>query len=160
VPLPDAAFDEFLAFSSVVTGFPRYRLLGTGEADEFFAALGRFLGQAVLTEFLGATHAARAEAGADDGRLEHLLRARIFGDEKYGPIARNLIKLWYVGVWYRLPDPWHAQYGTGCGGDQNQIVSTAAYTEALLWPAIGANPPGAKGPGFGTWAEPPRIPVY
>ncbi|HYO83919.1 MAG TPA: hypothetical protein VES20_21125, partial [Bryobacteraceae bacterium] len=38
------------------------------------------------------------------------------------------------------------------------MVSAAAYTEGLLWPAIGANPPGAKGPGYGSWALPPRVP--
>jgi hypothetical protein len=158
--LPDAAFEEFLAFSAAVTGFSEYRLLGTGEAEEFFDTLARILGPALLTEFLGATRAARAEAGADETRLEHLLRARIFGDEKLGPIARNLIKLWYVGVWYRLPDAWHGLFEAAGDVDRDQIVSTAAYTEALLWPAIGANPPGAKGPGYGTWTDPPRISEY
>jgi len=38
-------------------------------------------------------------------------------------------------------------------------VSPASYTEGLLWPTIGANPPGAKAPGFGTWAYPPVLDV-
>ena len=36
-------------------------------------------------------------------------------------------------------------------------VTAASYQEGLLWPAIGANPPGAKAPGYGSWAQPPRI---
>ncbi|HTU18394.1 MAG TPA: hypothetical protein VMG10_10075 [Gemmataceae bacterium] len=153
------AFEKFLDFSAAVTGFSKYRLLGTGEADEFFATLCRILGHDLLTELLAATYAAQVDAGLDELRREHLFRARIFSDEKLGPIARNVIKLWYVGVWYRLPDPWHDLFKLPAE-DRDQIVSNAAYTEALLWPAIGANPPGAKGPGFGTWAEPPRISEY
>jgi len=30
--------------------------------------------------------------------------------------------------------------------------------EGLLWTAIGAHPAGAKAPGYGSWAEQPRIP--
>ena len=29
-----------------------------------------------------------------------------------------------------------------------------------LWVAIGANPPGAKAPGYGSWAYPPQIPGF
>jgi hypothetical protein len=157
---PEAVFEEFVAFSSDVTGFSEYRILGTGQANEFFDTVGRILGDALRAEFFEAIHAVRVQAAGNTSRLEQLFRAKIFGDEKYGPIARNLIKLWYVGTWYRLPDPWHGLFQATGEEDQDQIVSTSAYTEALLWPAIGANPPGAKGPGFGTWAEPPRIPEY
>ncbi|NNH33825.1 hypothetical protein C9413_32005, partial [Rhizobium sp. SEMIA 4085] len=38
------------------------------------------------------------------------------------------------------------------------VVSPDAYIEGLLWKAIGAHPAGAKGPGFGSWAFPPKIP--
>jgi hypothetical protein len=30
----------------------------------------------------------------------------------------------------------------------------------LLWKAIRAHPAGAKGPGFGSWAFPPKIPAF
>jgi hypothetical protein len=39
-------------------------------------------------------------------------------------------------------------------------VNESAYTEGLLWVAIGANPPGAKAPGYGSWARPPQIPAF
>jgi hypothetical protein len=39
------------------------------------------------------------------------------------------------------------------------VVSAASYTEGLLWPTIGANPNGAKAPGYASWAQPPRIPA-
>jgi hypothetical protein len=128
-------------------------------AEEHFATLGRILGRDLLNEFLGASFAVRTEAGTDKSRLNELQRARILGDEKLGPIARNVMKLWLGGRWYRLPDPWHDQFTTSGDEDRDQISSTAAYTEALLWWVIGANPPGAKGPGFATWREPPSIPT-
>jgi len=159
MPVCQNAFEEFLTFSATVTGFSKFRLLGTGNANEFFHTLGRILGEELLRDFLAATLVVRLEANGDADRLEQLLRAKIFGDEKFGPIARNVIKLWYVGVWYRLPDPWHVQFCTAVR-DRDQIVTPSAYTEALLWPAIGANPPGAKAPGFGTWAYPPQISEY
>jgi hypothetical protein len=85
-----------------------------------------------------------------------LLRRDIFSHELLGPIARNVVKLWYAGIWYELPREWTEAFGTRENNDTFG-VSAAAYTESLLWPAIGANPPGAKGPGYGSWATPPRI---
>ena len=43
------------------------------------------------------------------------------------------------------------------GHDSTHVVSPTSYTEGLLWPTIGANPPGAKAQGFGSWAAPPTI---
>ena len=40
---------------------------------------------------------------------------------------------------------------------ETSTVTSASYQEGLLWRAIGANPPGAKAPGYGSWAKPPRI---
>jgi hypothetical protein len=38
-------------------------------------------------------------------------------------------------------------------------VDGNAYIEGLMWPTIGDNLPGAKAPGYGPWALPPRIPA-
>jgi hypothetical protein len=78
-----------------------------------------------------------------------------------GPVARNIIRLWYVAIWYELPKRWKERFG-GIDGempefDETYVVSPAAYTEGLLWRAIGAHPAGAKAPGYGEWAEPPII---
>jgi hypothetical protein len=62
-----------------------------------------------------------------------------------------------VGAWYPLPAAWRGTFGE-LEKDTTFVVSPAAYTEGLLWPTIGANPAGAKGPGYGTWSVPPRIP--
>ncbi|MFN9628607.1 MAG: pentapeptide repeat-containing protein [Cyanobacteriota bacterium] len=52
--------------------------------------------------------------------------------------CQQLIRLWYTGIW----------------GERQ--VNPEAYREGLFWRAIGANPPGSRPPGYGTWAlEPP-----
>ena len=37
-------------------------------------------------------------------------------------------------------------------------ASPQAYPDALLWRAVGSNPPGAKAPGYASWAHPPVFP--
>lgn len=152
-----AEFRDFLSLSSVVTGFTAFQLQGTGQAESYFSTLIDILGETTVAALLQAFRRVRREAGADEAALDRLLRTAIFSDEKFGPIARNLIKLWYVGTWYQLPAVWREVFGE-LEKDTTVVVSPAAYTEGLLWPAIGANPAGAKGPGYGTWGAPPRIP--
>lgn len=145
----------FLAFSSELTGFSVFRLLGTGRAEEYLAAVTGVVGDGPVDDLLA--RFGRVAGAGDDHERARLLRAEILGHAKLGPIARNIIKMWFVGSWYQLPADWRDAYGTS-ERDVTFVVSPAAYTEGLLWAAIGANPPGAKAPGYGTWADPPRIP--
>lgn len=72
-----------------------------------------------------------------------------------GPVARNVILLWYTGNWNELPQGWRDAYGVSVA-DVSAVVSAEAYQEGLMWVAGGTHPQGAKEPGFGTWAEPPK----
>ncbi|WP_037578043.1 hypothetical protein [Phaeacidiphilus oryzae] len=177
-PVP---FDEFLALSVDLTAFGETDLLGTGLAHQYLAKVRAACGDEVVTDLLAAHRAARAEAagdtaGGDRGsvekglvekgpvgedpvdraRLDRALRHRVFSDDRIGPVARNVIKLWFAGMWYALPPEWTDAYGAR-GANETSTVTAASYQEGLLWRAIGANPPGAKAPGYGAWAEPPRI---
>lgn len=70
----------------------------------------------------------------------HALAQRDLGDDGIADPAHApaLIRLWYLGFW------------------QETLVEPEAYREGLLWRAAGANPPGSRPPGYGTWAlEPP-----
>ncbi len=145
--------DKFLAFSAEITAFTTFELLGTGMADDYLAAVIDVVGEATVEELLRAWDRVR-ESGAV---TEENLRREIFGDEKLGPIARNIIKLWYIGTWYQLPYAWSQSFGAR-DKDVTFVVSPAAYVEGLLWPAIGSHPPGAKAPGYGSWANAPVIP--
>jgi hypothetical protein len=146
--------DDFLEFSSEVTAFTKFDLLGTGQAQVYLKAVTDVVGLQVLEELLGTYARLRT---VKPPLREQRLRREIFGDEKLGPIARNIVKLWYVGTWFELPQSWTQTFGA-VEENVDFVVSASAYTEGLLWVAIGANPPGAKAPGFASWVAPPQIP--
>lgn len=149
-------FREFLVFSSMLTGFTTFRLRGTGQAEIYFSTTTDIVGEATVRKLLTTFREISDDARDDEAIRDREIRRRIMSDEKLGPVARNLIKLWYVGIWYELPRDWRESFGES-EKDHTFVISAAAYTEGLLWPAIGANPSGAKPLGYGTWAFPPRI---
>jgi hypothetical protein len=149
---------RFVAFSADVTGFTEFELLGTGQAPEYLSTVIGVVGEQAAEELLAAHGRVATEAAPNPPGLGDLLRRDIFSDEKLGPIARNVVKLWYVGLWYQLPKAWSEAFGAR-ERDTTFAPSPTAYTEGLLWPAIGANPPGAKAPGYASWAAPPQIPA-
>jgi hypothetical protein len=136
---------RFLAFSSTVTAFTVYDLQGSGQAESYLSTVVRVVGEQALVELLDAYDRPAS------------LEAEIFSDSKLGPIARNIIKLWYAGIWYGLPPEWNDAFGAR-ENDGIFTASASAYPEGLLWRAIGANPPGARAPGYGSWQYAPVIP--
>lgn len=148
--------DGFLSLSAALTGFPPFQLRGTDQAEAYLATATGMVGATTMADLVAAFAAAQAAAGGDAAKLDREIRVTILGDERLGPVARNLIKLWYVGTWYQMPRDWRETHG-GAESDRDFVVSPAAYTEGLLWPAVGANPQGAKPHGYGMWALPPRI---
>lgn len=151
-------FEDFVAFSGEVTGFREFDLLGTGQATAYYDAAVGVVGEARI-EAIGQRWRAIEARTTDSAEREAALRRELLSDPELGPIARNIIKLWYVATWYQLPATWREGFGA-LKNDTTFVVSPAAYPEGVLWKTIGANPPGAKGPGYGTWAEPPRIPEF
>ncbi len=148
--------EGFLSLSATLTAFSEFDLRGTGQAEAYLATVVAAVGAGNTDQLLSAYASIQSEAEAQSAALDGLLRARILSDDRLGPIARNIMKLWYVGTWYAMPQEWTQAFGVG-GVDGTFVVSASSYVEGLVWPAIGANPPGAKGPGYGTWADPPII---
>jgi hypothetical protein len=146
-----------MAFSAEVTAYSIFELQGTGVAEQYAQAVRDIVGGPVVDELLDRYELAIAEA---DGPADRVVRLRreVFSDPHVGPVARNIIKLWYVGIWYELPKAWTDRYGA-LPKNTTFTVTPSGYVEALLWPSIGANPSGAKAPGFGSWATPPQIPT-
>nr|WP_229415582.1 hypothetical protein [Moorena bouillonii] len=134
---------HFLDFSVEVTGFDQFDLQGTGQATLYFDTIWGVIGGEMFGELL-----------QDFQKYKNV--DKILASPKLGPIARNIIKLWYMATWEELPAVWRERFGATLN-DSTFIPSPYAYTEGLLWPAIGINPPAAKAPGYGTWSEPPRI---
>ncbi|MEA5470608.1 hypothetical protein [Spirulina sp. 06S082] len=132
--------EYFLDFSIVATGFSRFDLLGTGQTSLYFDTVRGIIGGEMFAELLQIFH----DRGLDP----------ILVSPKLGPIARNIIKLWYIATWEELSPIWHEMFGAGLN-DATFIVAPYAYPEGLLWKTIGVNPPAAKPPGYGTWSAPP-----
>jgi hypothetical protein len=146
---------DFLELSAVLTGYGQADLLGTGMARRYYDETVSIVGEAIVGELLGAAVSSRRRAGGGARELEEAIRRKILDDAKLGPVARNLIKMWYLGNWYQLPRAWREAHGERAR-DTDHVVSAAAYQEGLVWRAIGSHPPGAKQPGFGTWSQPPQ----
>jgi hypothetical protein len=149
--------ERFLAMSAELTAFGTVDLQGSGQTGTYLDLVVRVVGADLLDRVLDAYEQAVRTAGADRDERTRLLQRDLLGDEKLGPVARNVIKLWYVGVWYELPPEWVDVFGA-LEHDGTFTASAAAYAEGLLWYAIDAHPPGARAPGYGSWAAPPSIP--
>lgn len=146
------SLDAFCELSAVLTGFDAADLIGTGNAERYWDLLIERAGRDNAAALLDAWRS-RIDGAAD---VDRALRIGILGDGRLGPMARNLIRLWYAGTWKQMPADWRATHAPGLP-DGDVIPASQSYTEGLLWPAIGANPPGAKPFGYAMWATPPRV---
>lgn len=153
-------YERFMAFSVEVTAFTRFELNGTGQGGAFMATVVRVVGYEVLEQLLDIFDVIARETANQSASVRYdMLRRRLFGDEKLGPVARNIVKLWFSGNWYQLPGYWSERFGPA-PRDVTFTVSPDAYVEGLMWTTIGAHPAGAKAQGYGSWANPPRIPGF
>ncbi|MDR3515040.1 MAG: hypothetical protein P4M00_04430 [Azospirillaceae bacterium] len=142
--------ESFVALSVLLTGYDSVHLLGTGMAEQYLAILDSILPTGMVDDLLAAYQ--RLPQGP---QREPAAAATILGDAKLGPVARNLIVLWYCGSWTQLPAAWRATYGAA-PQDTTHAVSADAYQAGLQWLAAGAHPAGAKAQGYGAWALGPE----
>ncbi|MCB9231799.1 MAG: hypothetical protein H6581_09050 [Bacteroidia bacterium] len=145
----------FLRLSEALTGYGQFQLEGTGNVDDFLATLEEIV-KPDITNRLLLEFSKLWENDKDGNTLEAGIRNHLMTDPLLGPVARNLIKLWYLGSWYQLPALWRENFGSHAG-DYDHVISPRSYVEGLVWDAIKAHPQGAKQPGFGTWAFPPEV---
>jgi hypothetical protein len=146
---------DFLDLSAALTGFDRTDLEGTGLAETFYNEVRRIIGGRIFGRLLVTWHQLHEEFHSSEPQLAEQLKSRILDTLMMGDVARNIISLWYVGNWNQMPLEWRQKYGASAN-DLTHVVSAEAYREGLVWRAIGAHPPTAKSPGFGTWFYPPE----
>lgn len=141
------AHRDFLGLSAALTGFEAVDLEGTGLVEAHANTVRDIVGERIFGRLLLTWHQI-------DEDVAESVRRKILESPLVGPVARNIIQLWYTGIWNQMPGAWRNQYGASAR-DLTQVVSGAAYREGLVWRVIGAHPPAAKAPGFGTWTAPP-----
>ncbi|MFB9887945.1 hypothetical protein [Balneatrix alpica] len=133
-----SSFEHFLQLSVYLTGFSRFELLGTGQAQAYFAWLEEKAGAPFQQLLQG-----YASAGQSAAALQQLLYQP--GQAQLQPLVQSLIKLWYLGQWFDPQD-----------SSQSEILSPESYQQGLVWNAIDAHPQAAKQQGFAAWAMPPQ----
>jgi hypothetical protein len=146
--------DGFYELSVALTGFSRFELNGTGVGETYFSTAIDIVGRDIMTELILRFYEVLEVYGGDEREFDHIFDQAIMNDEKLGPVAGNLTKMWYLGNWVQLPDKWRQQFVTS-SLDVTKVVSADAYREGLVWSALEAHPMGAKPMGFGTWGETP-----
>jgi hypothetical protein len=142
--------DQFVGLSAVLTGFSRLQLLGTDMTNGYLGTLDTILPGGLVDELLAVYE--RLSTGPD---REAAITSQILDDLKLGPVAQNIILMWYTGSWTILPESWRATYGDS-PMDKTHVVSAQAFQAGLQWVVVGAHPAGAQQQGFGSWSEAPR----
>jgi hypothetical protein len=145
---------QFLALSVVLTGFERVDLQGTGLLSTYYQTLTSIVRPEICEDLLKRASAIIEHLRHDETALEAAIRREILASPELGPLATNIIQMWYVGSWIQLPLAWSSQFGTS-PLDVTKVISAEAYKQSLIYSVIQAHPPGARQPGFGSWSRPP-----
>jgi hypothetical protein len=146
---------QFVELSAALTGFTEAEIHGTGMVEAHFRVIPTIVGDGFFGRLLTRWQSIRARAGDDEAFRDELILSELLADDPLGPLARNLAALWYLGIWFQLPAAWRQEHGA-FARDATHVLSSRAYTEALVWRAAQTHPPAAKAPGFGSWAMKPE----
>lgn len=128
---------SFLTISSYLTGYSETDLLGTGMVTPYYNAILANNDPAVLGYFFQEVADILVKGKGDEAVINKEISTRLIPGSCYNGIAKTIILLWYTG-----------NYGNG-------VLSADSYKEGLMWAVAGAHPPGAKQPGYGSWALEP-----
>ncbi|UAA39849.1 hypothetical protein KIH87_05705 [Paraneptunicella aestuarii] len=150
--------NDFYRISAVLTGYDEVKLIGTGVGQSYFDVLTGIIPESIITA-LNTTFTSLP--GSCPDTLNTLVRQEIMANEALGPVARNIIKMWYCSTWFPMPDNWVSKYAVptqtpGQYQDVEFIISDDAYIQGLAWDAVHSHPMGAKQPGFATWSFKPE----
>lgn len=151
----ESPLELFLSFSVTLTGFSEAELWSTGMVNTYYGLIPSIVGSRMFGDLMTRWRDTYIRGQGDERLLDELVTTQIFEDPKFGPLARNLAALWYLGMWNQLPAEWRNVHGAWAN-DMTFVVSPQSYTEALVWKAIHTHPPAAKQPGYGSWALPPH----
>ncbi|WP_431823370.1 hypothetical protein [Burkholderia sp. F1] len=142
----------FLKNSSKLLEFTQFALRGAGIGEtlcDFFVAR---VGGEIFDDWM-----AQMTTVPNDGPdKEKAVHALLHGP--YGALTHNLLIAWYTGTWVKLPHAWRERYLPAGQPDEDCVISARTYQEALVWPLVGAHPPGAKQQGWAAWSVPPSAP--
>lgn len=127
----------FLEVSALLTGFSETELKATGMAENYYNTILQNTDKESIDYFFLDLNTLLRNSGQSKQKIESVLATQFMPGSSYSGLAKNIIILWYTGSW----------------GDN--VVSSASYIQGLMWDAGHTHPPGAKQPGYGSWANLP-----
>ncbi|MBX9296572.1 hypothetical protein ACFFU8_11395 [Chromobacterium piscinae] len=137
----------FLDISSHLTGFSVTELEATGMSGVYWDTVQYQNAPTTLDGFLNCSRQILKDGRDNEKEIHQMIASQLFPTDKFDGLAQNIINLWYFGQW----PP--ANQNLSLAMQHN--VSPEAYVQGLVWNASQTHPPGAKQPGFGSWAEKP-----
>jgi hypothetical protein len=138
----------FIGISSYLTGFEVIDLAGTGMAPTYLATVEKETSSDILVPFFETTERILRTGAGDSSAINAMIAADLFPVSRYGGLAQNIIFMWYTGQWAPT-------VSAATNLEQVRNISPEAYVQGLVWTAADTHPPGAKQPGYGSWASPP-----
>lgn len=147
----------FIKLSSTITGYSETELLATGLPDFYYKLVSGILSEEFLDEMTTLYLKIVEENEGHPKKIAEELTVQIFENEKWGPVGRNIIQLWYLGQWNQLNGKWCIKNRKQCNDCNHEtfIPSGEAYVEGLAWDALAAHPMAGKQVGFAAWSFPP-----
>ena len=143
---PDNDIQDFADMSAALTGFlssvlkPALDPVGLARAYYDFAVAQA--GQSAVTALLDAYRAIKTQPAQQIA--DTLLETSSPAPSAQAQLAQTIVAMWYLGSWY-IPGQGIAQ----------QVVSSMAYTNGLVWKVMQSHPMGYSPFVFGYWAQPP-----
>jgi hypothetical protein len=124
----------FLRISCELTGFSEAELEETGMLDTYYDTVQASNSASELMYFFQKVNEILSAPGSTGKTIEQAITIHLMPVANYNNLARNIILLWYTGNW----------------GDN--VVNADSYVQGLMWNVGHTHPPGAKQPGYGSWA--------
>lgn len=127
----------FLEVSALLTGFNETELKATGMTETYYNTILQNTDKESIDYFFQDLKTLLRDSKLSNEKINAALATQFMPGSSYSGLAKSIIILWYTGNW----------------GDN--VVSAASYIQGLMWDAGHTHPPGAKQPGFGSWANLP-----
>jgi hypothetical protein len=132
------AANTFLDISVFLTGFNKMELLGTGMLETYFNVVMNMNNVALVESFLAESEKILAKNQGNAEKINNEILHKLMPDSLYNGLAKNIITMWYMGNW------------------MNTVINPQSYVQGLIWGVAETHPPGAKQPGYASWASAPN----
>lgn len=132
----DYYYDVFISISEALTGFSANELQSTGLTKIYYTHILGTLESASFVDFLNISKSI-LESSTNEKQLKNAIASQIIAVLPMNDMSTKIMTLWYLGTW------------------DNAYVNDLSYKEGLVWNVMSSHPPGAKQPGFKSWAIQP-----